>query len=274
MANVKTYLNKILSAIYGKEVRSSIHDAIDAINTQVETTTKAEGDRVSSERNRVNAENARVDAETNRASAESLRVKAETSRSIQEAGRNAQEIIRKNSEKTRITAETARTNAESTRVSQENSRKSEEAKRISAESTRVQTENERKTAEVSREEAEKRRNLREEQRKKTFELLIKQYGEYIRKGFRKIEYPDFNTAWKAPKDGFLLLLISNITQSNTRCSLAQKEYEEATDTKDIWIDYLGDKPEHTALIPIQAGKIYLLTLPKDSTCSTRFYSLN
>ena len=35
MANVSEYLKKILSARYGKDVRQSIHDSIDAINTQV-----------------------------------------------------------------------------------------------------------------------------------------------------------------------------------------------------------------------------------------------
>lgn len=39
MANIQKYLNDILKAIYGKHVRGSIHDAIDAINKEVESTT-------------------------------------------------------------------------------------------------------------------------------------------------------------------------------------------------------------------------------------------
>lgn len=35
MANIQTYLQRIMSAIYGREVRSSIHDAIEAINNEV-----------------------------------------------------------------------------------------------------------------------------------------------------------------------------------------------------------------------------------------------
>lgn len=35
MANIKEYLNNILNAIYGKDVRQSIHDGIDAINEDV-----------------------------------------------------------------------------------------------------------------------------------------------------------------------------------------------------------------------------------------------
>lgn len=36
MANIQTLLQKIMSAIYGEEVRGSIHDAIEAINNEVE----------------------------------------------------------------------------------------------------------------------------------------------------------------------------------------------------------------------------------------------
>ena len=39
MANIKNELNNIKSAIYGKDVRSSIHNGIDAINKEVENTT-------------------------------------------------------------------------------------------------------------------------------------------------------------------------------------------------------------------------------------------
>lgn len=39
MANITNYLNEIKSAVYGKEVRSSIHDGIKSINNEVEVTT-------------------------------------------------------------------------------------------------------------------------------------------------------------------------------------------------------------------------------------------
>ena len=39
MANIKTHLNNIKGALYGKDVRGSIHDGIDAINKEVENTT-------------------------------------------------------------------------------------------------------------------------------------------------------------------------------------------------------------------------------------------
>lgn len=56
MANVTTYLNKILSAVYGKDVRQSIYDSINAINTQVEGYVSAEKSRVTAEANRNSAE--------------------------------------------------------------------------------------------------------------------------------------------------------------------------------------------------------------------------
>lgn len=40
MANINTYLNNIKNALFGKDVRTSIHDGIDAINKEVESTTK------------------------------------------------------------------------------------------------------------------------------------------------------------------------------------------------------------------------------------------
>lgn len=45
MANINTYLSKILSAIYGEEVRGSIHDALKAVN---EEATKAANDAAAS----------------------------------------------------------------------------------------------------------------------------------------------------------------------------------------------------------------------------------
>lgn len=49
MANIQTYLNKIKNAIYGRDVRDSIHDAIDAINTESENTKEIVEDFVGGE---------------------------------------------------------------------------------------------------------------------------------------------------------------------------------------------------------------------------------
>ncbi|HES5012756.1 TPA: hypothetical protein VOS29_000297 [Streptococcus pyogenes] len=87
MANVKTYLSKILSAVYGKDVRGAIHDSIAAINQQVETTTSGEANRVQAEKERASAETSRKNAETERTNAEALRQNAESSRNEDEKKR-------------------------------------------------------------------------------------------------------------------------------------------------------------------------------------------
>lgn len=80
MANVTTYLDKLMSAIYGKDVRQSIYDSIKAINTQVEAYSSAESNRVSAEASRAGSERVRVTNENSRKSAESERVQAEDER--------------------------------------------------------------------------------------------------------------------------------------------------------------------------------------------------
>lgn len=44
MANIQNYLNNIKNALFGRDVRGSIHDGIDAINKEVEETTKRQVD--------------------------------------------------------------------------------------------------------------------------------------------------------------------------------------------------------------------------------------
>ena len=90
MANIDPYINKIKSAIYGKDVRSSICDGIKAINTQAESITSAEASRVSAEKTRVSNENTRISRENSRVSSESTR--------------NTQESKRVTAENNRITA--------------------------------------------------------------------------------------------------------------------------------------------------------------------------
>lgn len=43
MASISSFINKIRTAIYGKDVRSSIADGIEAINDEVESTTIRQG---------------------------------------------------------------------------------------------------------------------------------------------------------------------------------------------------------------------------------------
>lgn len=60
MADVTQVLKKILDAVYGKDVRQSIHDGLMAVNNQVEEYSGAESNRKSAESKRVTAENNRV----------------------------------------------------------------------------------------------------------------------------------------------------------------------------------------------------------------------
>ena len=44
MANIQNELNNIKTALYGKDVRGSIHDGMDAMNKEVESTTSRQVD--------------------------------------------------------------------------------------------------------------------------------------------------------------------------------------------------------------------------------------
>lgn len=77
MADLKANLAKISSAVYGRDVRSAIHDSIAAMNEEVEGNTKAcdEGEKA-----REAAEKARSKSEAARAAAEEARAEAEKKR--------------------------------------------------------------------------------------------------------------------------------------------------------------------------------------------------
>lgn len=96
MASITTYLNKIKSAVYGKDVRQSIYDSINAINTQVNTYTSAEESRVSAEQSRADAESLRQNAEADRETAETERADAETAREDAETARTEEYTELKN----------------------------------------------------------------------------------------------------------------------------------------------------------------------------------
>lgn len=166
MANVKTYLNKILSAVYGKDVQGAIHDSIDSINEQVETTTAAENARVSAEKTRVSQENARKTAESGRSAAETARVNAEADRAKKETTRYHSENSRIASENKRVVAEKARESAETARINAEKARASAETSRTDGETKRSAAEEKRSSAENFRVKAETTRVSQEDTRKK------------------------------------------------------------------------------------------------------------
>lgn len=98
MAKIQEQLTKILSAVYGKDVRNAIHDSIFAINKEVEKATSSEAIRTQDERKRASAEEKRQGAEQMRTSAENTRVHAEESRAVAENARVDAERLRQNAQ--------------------------------------------------------------------------------------------------------------------------------------------------------------------------------
>lgn len=82
MADIAKQLEAIDKAIYGRDVRSSIHDAIAAMNDDVEACAEGEKAREGAEAERRSAEESRAKAEAGRASAEDARAKAEKAREV------------------------------------------------------------------------------------------------------------------------------------------------------------------------------------------------
>ena len=87
MADVKAQLERIAEAVYGRDVRGSIHDSIEAINEQVEGYAAGEEARAEAEKERAGAESARASAEDGRAAAEKGRAEAEEKRAAAEEAR-------------------------------------------------------------------------------------------------------------------------------------------------------------------------------------------
>lgn len=99
MANIETYLAKILSATYGEEVRGSIHDAIDAMNIESEN---AMSYAATAKESAVNSANAAA------ASASSAEDSASSAASANTSALSAKE----DAESAKITAESYMNNAQ------------------------------------------------------------------------------------------------------------------------------------------------------------------
>ncbi len=87
MANIDKELKAIMDAVYGEEVRGSIHDALKAGNDEINRYGLQESARVAAEQARAQAESARVTAENARAGAETSRETAELLRQQGETAR-------------------------------------------------------------------------------------------------------------------------------------------------------------------------------------------
>ncbi|MCI8549179.1 MAG: hypothetical protein HFI68_01075 [Lachnospiraceae bacterium] len=80
MANIDKELKAIMDAVYGEEVRGSIHDALKAGNDEINRYGLQESARVAAEQARAQAESARATAENAREAAELLRQQGESAR--------------------------------------------------------------------------------------------------------------------------------------------------------------------------------------------------
>ena len=74
MANIESQLNRILGARFGRDVRQSLYEAIDAVNRS------AEGSALAAETAQAGAETAKAGAEAARQGAETAQTEAETAK--------------------------------------------------------------------------------------------------------------------------------------------------------------------------------------------------
>lgn len=118
MADISQYTDKIRHAVYGKEVRGSLADGIEAINTEVEANTKHVNDTstdIQNFKNEINqAENIRVQDENERKSNETNRINEFNSM------KNEFNSLKNNSTEATNNANNAANNANSTATNSEN----------------------------------------------------------------------------------------------------------------------------------------------------------
>ena len=93
MANISTYLQKILSAIYGEEVRGSIHDALSAMN--VESSSAMEYAKTAKDSAAASASTASIKATAASASAQAAKT-SENNAKISETNTKTSEIAATN----------------------------------------------------------------------------------------------------------------------------------------------------------------------------------
>lgn len=121
MANIATYLAKILSATYGEEVRGSIHDAIEAMNVE---SGNAMSYAATAKESAVNSANAAAASASSAASSASLATSANTSAlSAKEAAESAKltaESYKNNAQTYMNNAQTYMNNAKASETNTEN----------------------------------------------------------------------------------------------------------------------------------------------------------
>ena len=123
MADIASKVAQIRQATYGKDVRESIASGIEAINTEVVSTTDRQNEIDAQEQTRINNEVTRQSQETTRVNNEATRQSQETTRQSQETTRQSQESSRQTQETNRVSTFIANENERSTTFeSNENNR--------------------------------------------------------------------------------------------------------------------------------------------------------
>jgi len=131
MANIDRELAAIRTARYGRDVRTSIYDAINAVNSS------AEGSALAAETAKAAAETARRGAETAKTGAETAKAAAETARRGAETAKTGAETAKAAAETAQAGAETAKTGAETAKAAAETAQAGAETAKTEAKSWAV-----------------------------------------------------------------------------------------------------------------------------------------
>ena len=137
MANIESQLNQMLGARFGRDVRQSLYEAIDAVNRSAEgSALAAETAQAGAETAKRGAETAKAGAETARQGAETAQTGAETAKAGAEAARQGAETAQTGAEAARQGAETAQTGAETAKAGAEAARRGAETAQTEAETAK------------------------------------------------------------------------------------------------------------------------------------------
>ena len=145
MSNIQGYLQNIMQAVYGKDVRQSIHDAIETIDSVADT---AQNSATASASRAANSEKAAKASETAAKASETNAKTSETAAANSEKAAKASETAAKASETNAKTSETVAANSE------EAARVSETAAKASETNAKEKADAARQSADIATEKAE------------------------------------------------------------------------------------------------------------------------
>ena len=148
MDNITNQLEFIKTAQYGRDVRKSIYEAIEAVNSG------AEGSAAAAERSKTAAETAKAGAESFAAAAERSKTAAETAKAGAEGSAAA-------AERSKTAAETAKAGAEGSAAAAERSKTAAETAKAGAEGSAAAAERSKTAAETAQRESQENAKMAE-----------------------------------------------------------------------------------------------------------------